>query len=159
MDKEFKNKNIWIGGAVLIVALSFFFGLKSNGDSDMAVVAPNQTNKAFSQEGLDQLTDLTDRSNPSTYDYSEAVNHIGEYARIAGTVVEVYTAKSGVTFLDYCKNYKTCPFTAVIFASDATKFPNLKQYTGPLTITGEIKSYKGKAEIILKTPSQITVGN
>jgi DNA/RNA endonuclease YhcR with UshA esterase domain len=89
------------------------------------------------------------------YDFREAIDHIGEKVRITGEVLRVFTAKSGVTFLDFCEDFSDCPFSAVIFASDAKKFPDVTEYEREVTITGTIKSYNGKAEIILKSPEQI----
>lgn len=92
-----------------------------------------------------------------TIDYTEAGKHIGETASVQGKLLKVYTAKSGVTFLDFCANYKTCPFTAVIFADDLKNFPDLESYEGQtVTLTGKISSYQGKAEIILDSPSQLS---
>lgn len=91
-----------------------------------------------------------------TIDYTEASAHVGEYASVRGTLVDAYTSKTGTVFLDFCKSYKTCPFTAVIFADDAKKFGDLSRYQGiSLTLTGKISSYQGKAEIVLSSPSQI----
>ena len=90
------------------------------------------------------------------YDFSEAQNHIGEYAEVKGTAIEIYTSQSGVTFIDYCKVYKTCPFSAVIFSSDLQKFGDLKKYSGlPISIKGLIKTFNGEAEIVLTDPTQI----
>src|SRR3989344_3004374 len=90
-------------------------------------------------------------------DYTEAPKHVGEYASVRGTLVDAYTSASGTVFLDFCKNYKTCPFSGVIFADDAQKFGNLSRYAGSVvTLTGKIASYQGKAEITLSDPSQIT---
>ena len=89
------------------------------------------------------------------YAYTDAKDHIGEDAIVIGKVVKTYTAKSGVSFLDFCSNYKACPFTAVIFASDLDKFGDLKQFEREVRLKGTIKSYNGKAEIILKDREQI----
>ncbi|MFA6295407.1 MAG: phospholipase D-like domain-containing protein [Candidatus Paceibacterota bacterium] len=89
------------------------------------------------------------------YSYTEALDHIGERAVVNGTVLKVFTAKSGVTFLDFCEDFKDCPFSAVIFASDLKKFPEASEYKRNVAITGTIKSYQGKAEIILNNPEQI----
>ncbi len=90
-------------------------------------------------------------------DYTEAIKHVGDLASVRGTLVKVYTSKTGTVFLDFCENYKTCPFTAVIFADDAKKFGDLSKYNGKtVTLTGKIVSYEGKAEIILSSPSQIS---
>lgn len=89
------------------------------------------------------------------YDYTKAPDHIGERATISGIVVKVFTAKSGVTFLDFCKNIDSCPFSGIIFASDLKRFTDVQDYTGAVKITGVIKSYKGRAEIIVSDPAQV----
>lgn len=92
-----------------------------------------------------------------TIDYTEAKNHIGETASVRGTLVKAHTSSSGTVFLDFCANYKTCPFSGVIFADDASKFTNLESMTGStITLTGKISSYQGKAEIILSDPGQLS---
>ena len=95
-------------------------------------------------------------SSAGTIDYTEANKHIGEHASVRGILINAHTSSSGTVFLDFCKNYKTCPFSAVIFADDAKKFGDLSPYEGAtVSVTGKISSYQGKAEIILSSPSQI----
>jgi len=90
-------------------------------------------------------------------DYTDAPVHIGDYASVRGTLVDAYTSASGTVFLDFCKSYKTCPFSGVIFADDAKKFGDLSRYNGTVvTLTGKISSYQDKAEIILSDPSQLS---
>ena len=90
--------------------------------------------------------------------YTEAPNHVGEYACVVGKEDHVYTSQKGNTFLNFCPDYKTCPFGAVIFGSAAFKFPNPNQYEGrTVEITGLIRSYQGRPEIILNDPSQIKI--
>ena len=92
-----------------------------------------------------------------TIDYTEASNYIGKYASVRGTLVKTYTSKTNTVFLDFCSNYKACPFAAVIFADDVKKFDALQSYEGrTITLTGKISSYDGRAEIILSDPSQIS---
>lgn len=91
-----------------------------------------------------------------TYDYTDASAHVGEYASVRGKLINIHTSSSGTVFLDFCKNYKTCPFSAVIFADDAKKFGGLSSYNGKIvTLTGKISLYQNKAEIILKDTDQI----
>jgi len=91
-------------------------------------------------------------------DCTEAPNHIGEYTCVSGKIDHVSTSKKGTISLNFCPDYKTCPFSAVIFNEDASKFPNPKQYEGKtLEITGLIKSYQGRPEIVLKAPDQIKI--
>lgn len=90
--------------------------------------------------------------------YTEAPKHVGEYACVAGRVDHVYTSQKGTIFINFCPNYKTCLFGAVIFGSNAYKFSNPNQYEGKtVEITGLIKTYQGRAEIVLNDPSQIKI--
>lgn len=92
-----------------------------------------------------------------TIDYTEAPEHIGEYASVKGTLMRAYTSASGTVFLDFCKNYKTCPFSGVIFADDAAQFGDLSRYEGKrVMLSGKIVRYQGRAEIILSSPSQLS---
>lgn len=90
------------------------------------------------------------------YDYIKAQDHIGEYAGVRGRLIRCYTSANGIIFLDFCRNYRTCPFVAVIFPPSTGDFKDISRYEGQLiTIFGQIKSYHGKAEIIIDTPNQI----
>jgi DNA/RNA endonuclease YhcR with UshA esterase domain len=47
-------------------------------------------------------------------------------------------------------------FTAVILAADAAKFPDMDSLNGKtVDVTGQVRLYKGKPEILLKDPAQI----
>jgi micrococcal nuclease len=90
--------------------------------------------------------------------YNEASDHVGEYACVTGRVDHVYTSQKGTIFINFCPDYKTCPFGAAIFGSDAYKFNNPKQYEGKtVEITGLVRSYQGRPEIILNDPGQIKI--
>lgn len=87
----------------------------------------------------------------------EARAHVGETATVAGPVGDVHTARSGkVTFIDIGGHYPANPFTAVIFAADMAKFPDLPQLVGKtVEVTGAIRLYEGRPEIVVTTRSQI----
>ncbi|MGD0077735.1 MAG: thermonuclease family protein, partial [Sedimentisphaerales bacterium] len=92
--------------------------------------------------------------------YNEASEHVGEYACVAGKVDHVYTSQKGTVFINFCPDYKTCPFGAVIFDPDAYKFSNPKQYEGKtVEITGLIRAYQGRPEIIIKDTGQINISS
>lgn len=92
-----------------------------------------------------------------TIDYTDAPAHVGEHASVRGTLVNAYTSKTGTVFLDFCRDYKTCPFSGVIFADDAKKFGDLSRHKGAVvTLSGKISLYKDRAEIILSGPSQLS---
>jgi hypothetical protein len=86
----------------------------------------------------------------------QAGSHPGEQACVAGRVLKVFTSRSGTTFLDFCGDYRNCPFTSVIFGSDRQKFGNLETLTGhQIEIRGTIKQYNGRPEIVISDPGQI----
>jgi hypothetical protein len=48
-------------------------------------------------------------------------------------------------------------FTNFIPSASAAQFPNPRQYEGPtVSVSGKISLYKGKPEIIVNSPSQIS---
>lgn len=75
---------------------------------------------------------------------------------MSGRVLRVYTSRSGNTFLDFCEDYHSCPFSSVIFASDRKNFGNVGALDGrKIEIVGEIVTYGGRAEIVIHSPDQI----
>jgi hypothetical protein len=89
-------------------------------------------------------------------DFHEADAHAGEMGCISGRVLRVYTSRSGTTFLDFCADYRSCPFGSVIFSSDRNKFGDLQKLSGQsIEIHGAITVYQGRAEIIIRDPEQI----
>jgi hypothetical protein len=89
-------------------------------------------------------------------DFHEAGAHTGQTGCVSGRVVRAFTSRAGNTFLDFCPDYRTCPFTSVIFASDRSKFGDLGSLEGrQVEIRGPIADYKGRAEINIHEPQQI----
>ena len=103
-------------------------------------------------------------SNISDYskviDFKDAPNHIGEGISVKGKIIDIYKSGAGLTFFDYCSSYKNCPFNLVIFSSDIPKFKKLSSYIGKtILVSGTIKPYVGKAEIVLNSEDQIKLTN
>ena len=89
-------------------------------------------------------------------DIQQAGSHANEQACVTGRVLRAYTSKSGNTFIDFCEDYRTCPFTSIVFASDRSKFGNLQSLQGrQVELRGKIQIYHDQPEIVLKDPSQI----
>jgi len=96
----------------------------------------------------------------NTINWKEAANHYGKYKTVEGTIVSGKCLPK-VCFLNFDQDYRTT-FTAVIFASDLKKFPPKPDQfyrNKNVQVTGTIKEYKGKPEIILKEPDQIKITN
>jgi len=92
------------------------------------------------------------------YSTSEARHHEGEYATVRGTVYQVFVSRKGTVFFDIDGVYPNQPFAAVIFKGDVAHFPDVSRYQGATAeITGVIRMYQGRPEVILKSPKQIKV--
>ena len=88
--------------------------------------------------------------------FREARKHVGSTKCVSGTVLKVEEGEKGVTFLDFCEDYRVCPFTVVVFASDLRHVGDVRQLKGrPVEVHGHITDYDGRAEIILTRPAQL----
>lgn len=88
----------------------------------------------------------------------EAKTHIGQTLTVEGDVDNVHITASGMTFIDIGGRYPDNTFTAVIFADDADKFRDVDSFGGKtVDVTGPVRLYKGRPEIILKSADQIKV--
>lgn len=89
-----------------------------------------------------------------TISAQEAAQHIGETVTVEG-VANVHVANSA-SFLDLGGAYPNEVFQAVIFPSRAKAFGDLNGYNGEtVDVTGRIRAYNGKPEIILNDPIQL----
>ena len=94
----------------------------------------------------------------NTINWKDAANYYGKYKTVEGTIVATKCLPK-VCFLNFGKDYRTT-FTAVIFSFNLPKFPpNPDQYylNKNVQVTGTIKEYNGKPEIILNGPDQISI--
>jgi hypothetical protein len=90
----------------------------------------------------------------ATITAQDAAQHAGEMVTVEGLARIHVSAKA--SFLDIGGNYPDEPFPAVVFADHADAFGDLMKYDGKtVDVTGRIRGYKGKPEIILTDPSQI----
>ena len=93
---------------------------------------------------------------PPTHTATEAAKHIGETAIVKDRVDGFHKSGKGNIFLNMGK-YPNQAFTAFIPSSSAAQFSNPQQYEGgTVSVSGKISLYKGKPELIVNSPSQIT---
>lgn len=86
----------------------------------------------------------------------EAQAHVGQSVTVQGIVSDVHVTSSGMGFIDMGGRYPHNAFTGVIFSEDAGKFANLEALEGrTVAISGMVKLYRGKPEIILKDAGQL----
>ena len=96
------------------------------------------------------------RAKSSCVSFTEAEKHIGTTKCVTGKVLRVKQGSRGVHFFDFCEDYRSCPFTIVVFAGDLKHLGDVRMLQGKqIEIEGEVKGYDGRAEIILRRLSQL----
>ncbi len=94
---------------------------------------------------------------PPTIPPQEAAKHVGETATVTGRVDSFHQSGKGNIFLNMGGAYPNQAFTAFIPSGSAAQFPNAQEYDGKtITVSGKITLYRGKPEIIVTSPSQIS---
>jgi DNA/RNA endonuclease YhcR with UshA esterase domain len=93
----------------------------------------------------------------ATYTPSQAAAHIGETATVEDVVSQTHVDdKSGAGFLNMGGRFPNHDFQGFISQRDIGKFGNLHRYEGKTVgITGKIRDFNGKPEIIVSDPGQI----
>jgi hypothetical protein len=91
----------------------------------------------------------------------EAAKHVGEDVTVCGTVAgakHAGQARGAPTFIDFGQPYPNSIFTALILGSDRAKFgtPEKDLQGKQVCVTGKIRLYEGKPEIILTDPKQLS---
>jgi hypothetical protein len=87
-----------------------------------------------------------------------AASYVGQSAIVQGVVDEVHTSDRGNIFLNMGGHYPDQAFTGFIRARDAGAFLNVRSYQGKtVNVNGTIRLYKGKPEIELQSPAQLSV--
>lgn len=88
---------------------------------------------------------------------TEATNHYNEVVTVAGKIAEV-NVRSSVVILNFEKPFPDSPFSAVVFARSTNKFGPLTNLEGKdVEVSGLIKPYHGKPEIIMSNATQLTI--
>lgn len=88
---------------------------------------------------------------------AEARKHVGEVKCVTGIVVRVEQGARGVHFLDFCDDFRLCPFTVVVFPRDLKSVGDVRQLQGRMVeIHGQVKEYDGRTEIILEEYRQLS---
>ncbi len=86
----------------------------------------------------------------------KAAKRIGEIVCVRGRVLKVSATTRGTHFLDFCHDYRSCPFTVVVFERDLRDIGDIRLLTGEeIEIDGTIKLYQGRPEIILSSNKQL----
>ncbi len=88
-------------------------------------------------------------------------SYVGKEVTVCEKVIDTHVTKeSGVTYLNFGHPYPAQSFTGVIFAGDAKNFqydPAVYLKGKTICVTGIVKIYKDRPEIIINKPDQIKV--
>lgn len=86
----------------------------------------------------------------------EAPHKIGAVTCVRGKVIKVGESRGGSLFLNFCEDYRKCPFTVVVFPSRLRDVGDVRQLEGKeIEIHGRIQEWRGRAEIILRDARQL----
>jgi DNA/RNA endonuclease YhcR with UshA esterase domain len=114
--------------------------------------------RPFFARGCLFLTAFSSVAAAACIPFAEAPKRIGETVCVTGKVVKVASSpRSGTHFLNFCEDYKGCPFAVVIFSRDLPEVGDVRWLEGKvIEIHGKVKDYKGQAEIVLSDARQLT---
>jgi hypothetical protein len=91
--------------------------------------------------------------------FTEAQAHIGETQCVTGKIFRVKAGARGVTFFDFCEDFRVCPFTVVLFPGHLKDIGDVRQLKDQVVeIHGDLKEYDGRAEIVLEQLRQLGAG-
>jgi hypothetical protein len=104
------------------------------------------------------LAALANAGAPRVVAAEDAADHVGEYATVEGRVADVFTSDNDNTFLNFGAAFPRHVFSATVFARYRPEFKDLHALEGRrVRITGQIRMYRDKPQIILESPSQLEV--
>lgn len=95
------------------------------------------------------------------YEAAEAADHVGEVARVCGTVASASWAREvggRPTFLNLGRPYPDQLFTVVIWGEDRERFdaPPERRWAGRrVCVAGRITTHEGTPRIVVRRPAQI----
>jgi hypothetical protein len=90
---------------------------------------------------------------------SDATNYYDQTMVVTGRVVQV-TIRPSVTFLNLDKPFPNSPFAIVIIHGKSSYYGDANALKGKsIEISGKIRNYKDKPEIVLSSTNQLTVLN
>ena len=88
---------------------------------------------------------------------AEAAKHVGEQVIVQGTVDQIVLTVNLTTHINFGGRYPNHVFTATIFKARQPYFSGVKGYEGKvIQVRGIVRLYRGKPEIVLEEPDQIS---
>lgn len=105
----------------------------------------------------DKISENTEKESIEIITTDEVNDYIDKKVVVRGYVADV-AIRPKVNYLNFDKKFPDHTFTVVIFPSDASKFDDLNEFKNKnVEVSGKIKLYKGKPQIIVNSPAQIKI--
>jgi len=99
-------------------------------------------------------------SPPECVPFTRALEKAGETACITGKVVDVRVARSGTTYLNFCREPRDCGFAIAVAAADARRFGNLTVLKNrEIRITGKVFRREHRAGMVWRRQDQLLVAS
>lgn len=146
---------------IMILAKILFFQGNSNPPVQSIQTTPQSPNASVSvtKTQTDKTSNLSyETSSDKVVSWRDAGDYVGQNITVEGEIVKTYNSGKAC-FLNFHPNYSKY-FTVVIFKSKYSEFPDSPEsfYKGKkVQVTGKVKEYQGKPEIILNSPGQIKI--
>src|SRR5579864_7207064 len=106
---------IAVAGFVLVVAFAFGFWMGRQTTKPDAIAANPEIHHAVPASGTPNAftpsSEALQGNAPACVDIHNVGPLAGKNGCVAGLVLRVYSSRSGNTFLDFCQDYRACPFT------------------------------------------------
>jgi hypothetical protein len=88
---------------------------------------------------------------------TDATNYMNQQV-VVTDIVEQVALRPTVALLNLNQRYPASPLTCVILGDDTNNFPDIDSYLGKrVEVTGRIKDYQGRPEIVLTSTNQIKI--
>lgn len=107
-------------------------------------------------DGISDNLNVDIEPDPGCISFTEAIDYIGAETCVTGQVDNVFVSVTNTTFVNYCVDFRACPFAVVVFESDRDNFGGVANLAGrTITVSGVITTFDGRPQIILRSPTQI----
>ena len=95
---------------------------------------------------------------PPTITPAEASRRVGEEVVVQGTIDQIVNTVNLTTHINFGGRYPNHVFTATILKAKQPLFTRVKDYEGKVAqVRGVVRLYRGKPEIMLNEPSQLSL--
>lgn len=91
----------------------------------------------------------------NTVHFSEAPDRVGNELWVRGKIDHVYVSDNGNHFLNFCSDFRECPFSVVIFSDHAEGLDTSLWSGREIYIYGLVGTYEGRPQIVVEDIRQV----